>query len=238
MTGPEKTEARKVKILEAAAKVFAKKGFQDATIAEIAKTSGASEASIYDYFTTKENLLFSIPLELMRQLHATMEYHLKLIRGSLNKVYAVLNMQLLFYKEHPEFTSVLMLLLKHNRRFIDTESHKEIRKNLKLFDRIIVEGIESGEFRPDINPYYVRSSFIGAMEHIIVNWLMVGNPKDLMEASDQMFDMCVKLLMKNEAAHGCPLLNNQKNLYDAFLNSQNYDGKEKSSSSRRANPEE
>jgi len=214
MTGPEKTEARKVKILEAAAKVFSEKGFQDATIAEIAKTSGASEASIYDYYTTKENLLFSIPLELMRQLHEKMEFHLKLIRGSLNKVYAILNMQLLFYNEHPEFTAVLMLILKHNRRFIDTESHKEIRKNLRVFDRIITEGIESGEFRSDINPYYVRSTFIGTMEHIIINWLMLGKPKDLMEASDQMFDICVKLLTRNEAAPGCPLMDTLKKNQD------------------------
>jgi TetR/AcrR family fatty acid metabolism transcriptional regulator len=206
MTGLEKIEARKVNILEAAAKVFSKKGFQDATISEIAKTSRTSEASIYDYFTTKENLLFSIPLELMRQLHEVMEYHLLLIRGSINKVYAVLNMQLMFYKDHPEFTAVLLLILKHNRRFIDTESHKEIRKNLRIFDRIIEEGIESGEFRKDINPYYVRSTFIGTLEHIIINWLMVGNPKDLMEASDQLFDICVRLLQKDDKIQACPFM--------------------------------
>ncbi len=206
MAGLEKTEARKIKILEGAAKVFSKKGFQDATISEIAKTSRTSEASIYDYFTTKENLLFSIPLELMRQLYEVMEYHLKLIRGSINKVYAVMNIQLLFYQEHPEFTAVLLLILKHNRKFIDTESHKEIRKNLRMFDQIIEEGIQSGEFRQNINPYYVRSIFIGTMEHIVINWLMVGNPKNLTDASDQLFDMCVRLLQKDEKAPVCSLM--------------------------------
>lgn len=206
MTGLEKLEARKVKILETAAKVFSKKGFQDATISEIAKASRTSEASIYDYFTTKENLLFSIPLELMRQLHDVMEYHLKLIRGSINKVYAVMNMQLMFYQEHPEFTAVLLLILKHNRRFIDTESHKEIRKNLRIFDRIIEEGVQAGEFRKNINPYYVRSTFIGTMEHIVINWLMVGNPKNLLDASDQLFDICGKLLEKDEKLPVCPLM--------------------------------
>ena len=209
MTGLEKIEARKVKILETAAKVFSKKGFQDATIAEIAKVSRTSEASIYDYFTTKENLLFSIPLELMRQLHAVMEYHLKLIRGSINKVYAVLNMQLMFYQEHPEFTAVLLLILKHNRKFIDTESHKEIRKNLRIFDQIIEEGAQSGEFRKDINPYYVRSVFIGTLEHIVINWLMVGNPKNLMDASDQLYDICVRLLKKDSDRPACPFLGGQ-----------------------------
>jgi len=209
MTGLEKIEARKVKILETAAKVFSKKGFQDTTISEIAKASRTSEASIYDYFTTKENLLFSIPLELMRQLHTVMEYHLQLIRGSINKVYAVLNMQLLFYQEHPEFTAVLLLILKHNRKFIDTESHQEIRKNLRIFDRIIAEGIASGEFRKDINPYYVRSTFIGTLEHIVINWLMVGNPKNLLEASDQLFDICVRLLQKEKKIQDCPLMADQ-----------------------------
>ena len=96
MTGQEKVEARKIKILEAAAKVFAGKGFQDATISEIANAAGTSEATIYDYFATKEGLLFSIPLGPVQQLRETAEFHLRLIKGAANKIRAFLYLQLLF----------------------------------------------------------------------------------------------------------------------------------------------
>ncbi len=57
----KKTEDRKRRILGTAAKVFSEKGFNEATISEIAKRSKISEASIYEYFATKERLLFAIP---------------------------------------------------------------------------------------------------------------------------------------------------------------------------------
>jgi len=47
--------------MDAALRIFAEKGFQNATITEISKEAGVSEATIYEYFGTKEDLLFAIP---------------------------------------------------------------------------------------------------------------------------------------------------------------------------------
>lgn len=207
MTGPEKTEARKIKILEAATKIFSEKGFQDATISEIAKAAGVSDAFVYEYFNTKENLLFSIPSQHMQKLHQDLEFHLKLIRGAVNKLHATLYMQLLYYNDHPEFTAVLMLILKHNRKFIDTEAHKEIRNYLKIVDRCIAEGTDSGEIPADINPYYLRATLIGSLEHIVINWLLRGKPKNLMDAFEPMFHVCLNLIQKKTQIAECPLLN-------------------------------
>ena len=95
----DRTEARKQNLLRAAARVFARKGFLDGTIPEIARESGVSEASIYDYYSTKEGLLFAIPIEAIKQLEETITFHLKLIRGTPNRLRAMLYLQLLFYKE-------------------------------------------------------------------------------------------------------------------------------------------
>jgi len=50
----------KEKIMEAALQVFAEKGFQETTISEISKKAGVADATIYEYFEGKEDLLFSI----------------------------------------------------------------------------------------------------------------------------------------------------------------------------------
>lgn len=55
------TEARRQQILDAATQVFAEKGFDRATIADIARAAGIAEGSIYNYFKNKEDLLISIP---------------------------------------------------------------------------------------------------------------------------------------------------------------------------------
>jgi AcrR family transcriptional regulator len=57
-------EARRNQILDAAAQVFAEKGFHRATTREIASTAGISEGTIYNYFDNKESLLIGIMVRL------------------------------------------------------------------------------------------------------------------------------------------------------------------------------
>ncbi len=52
--------ARRNQILDAAMKVFAEKGFDRATIRDIAKTAGIADGTIYNYFDNKEGLLIGI----------------------------------------------------------------------------------------------------------------------------------------------------------------------------------
>jgi AcrR family transcriptional regulator len=51
-----KTEARRHDILEAAAQVFLERGYEAASMAEIASRSGGSKATLYNYFDSKEEL--------------------------------------------------------------------------------------------------------------------------------------------------------------------------------------
>lgn len=60
------SEARRTQILEAATRVFARKGFDRATITDIARAARLSEGSIYNYFRSKEELLVHIPHHLVR----------------------------------------------------------------------------------------------------------------------------------------------------------------------------
>lgn len=57
---------RKTQILTAAAQVFADKGFERATIADIARVAGLAEGSIYNYFKNKGDLLVSIPRQIVQ----------------------------------------------------------------------------------------------------------------------------------------------------------------------------
>jgi TetR/AcrR family fatty acid metabolism transcriptional regulator len=52
---------------------------------------------------------------------------------------------------------------------------------IRILDRVIMEGMESGDFRTDIDPYSLRSSMPGAMEDVVTNWLMLGHPENLLD---------------------------------------------------------
>ena len=186
-----KTEERKKQIIKAAAKVFAERGFKDSTISEISKKASISEASIYEYFTTKEGLLFSIPTESAKDLFGLMEFHLKLIKGSANKLRAIVYLFMDSYENNSEFASIMMLILKHNRKFLDTEGHTAIKKGIKNINTILDEGIASGEFKKDLNVYLVRSMILGTIEHLTTNWIMTGTPVKLLDYVDPIIDTLI-----------------------------------------------
>ncbi len=147
-----KIEIRKKNIIDTATKVFSQRGFQEATITEIAKEAKVSEASIYEYFSTKEGLLFSIPAESSQTLFDLMAFHLKLIRGAANKLRAIVFLFMDSYQNSPDFAAVLMLFLKHNKKFLDTKGHHAIKEGIKQITQVIEEGIAANEFRSDL--YY------------------------------------------------------------------------------------
>ena len=68
MADHSRTKSRKDRIMDAALRIFAEKGFQNATISEISKEAGVSEATIYEYFGTKEELLFAIPEKVSQRI--------------------------------------------------------------------------------------------------------------------------------------------------------------------------
>jgi AcrR family transcriptional regulator len=68
-------KARRAQILDAAAEVFAEKGFARATTKEVASKAGVSEGTIYNYFGSKEDLLIGLMNRLgdvqLRRMHFT-----------------------------------------------------------------------------------------------------------------------------------------------------------------------
>ncbi|MBW2410629.1 MAG: TetR/AcrR family transcriptional regulator, partial [Deltaproteobacteria bacterium] len=175
----KKIEERKTQILKAAERVFAQKGFNQSTISEVAHEAGVSDATIYEYFSTKEELLFSIPLETTRQGKIALEDHLSYIRGAANKLRGIIYGYLRFYQNHPEYASVALLILKQNREFLKTEAYQLIREWSREIVNIVKEGIDSDEFKPDTNPYLVRSMILGTIEHCVTSWLLLGRYRNL-----------------------------------------------------------
>jgi TetR/AcrR family fatty acid metabolism transcriptional regulator len=202
MPSQKRLKARKEQILKAAGKVFAKKGFHEATISEIAREAGLSDATIYEYFSTKEELLFSIPRETTRKGMERMKGYLNFIRGAGNKIRAIIYHYLWFYQNEPDYASVVMLVLKQNRKFLETEEYQIIRDGFRGILTVIDEGIASGEFRPDTDPYLVRQVILGTMEHIVIRWLLLGKPKDLTEYADPLTDMITKGIQKGGEQRG------------------------------------
>ena len=52
----------------------------------------------------------------------------------------------------------------------------------------VEEGIQNGEFRPDINAYLVRAMIWGTIEHLVTRKSLLGKPQDLLSLADDVVD--------------------------------------------------
>jgi AcrR family transcriptional regulator len=187
-----KKENRREQIIKAAEDVFSKKDFQTATISDVAKQAGVSDATIYEYFTSKEELLFSIPRANIENSKTILEDHLLYIKGAANRLRGIIYHLLSYYQDNAEFAAISLMILKTSRKFMETETYTYLREYYQIIINTINEGIETGEFKNDINPHFVRSAILGTIEFIVVRWLMKGAPEDKtkpVESVDYLFNL-------------------------------------------------
>ena len=172
-------------ILKSAEEIFAAVGFHDATISSIANKAKVSEATIYEYFDSKENLLFSIPAELIKKHRMESEAILEYIHGAEGKLKALIYRELKLYAINPNYAKISMLILKTNRNFLATEAYRIVQESARLWIQVIEEGIKNGEFREDIQPYLGRAMIWGAIEHLVIRQSLLGKPEDLLSLADE-----------------------------------------------------
>jgi TetR/AcrR family transcriptional regulator, fatty acid metabolism regulator protein len=191
MTVQPKFEIRRGQILNAAEKIFAQKGYIEATISDVAREAKVSEATIYEYFPSKEDLLFSIPGETVSKSKERIEFTLQFIRGASNRLRAVIYHYLWFYDNHPDYAAVTMMILKQNRKFLEEKAYQDIRETSRIILQVIQEGIAAGEFRADINPHLIRSVILGTIEHMLTRRILLGKPETLVGFTDPLADLVV-----------------------------------------------
>jgi AcrR family transcriptional regulator len=175
-------------ILKGAESIFAKKGFHEATISEIAKKSKVSEATIYEYFSSKEELLFSIPAQTTHQYVEKNREILKYIQGAASKLRFLIYRHLGLYAENPDYANIVMLILKGHRNFQKTDAYKIVQSTARITTQVLEEGIQNGEFRSDIKPHLVRAMIWGTVEHLVTRKCLLGKPADLLGLADDIID--------------------------------------------------
>ena len=202
MANSNRKDNRKNEIIDAALKVFSEKEYQDATISEITKLVGISEATMYEYFSSKEDLLFAIPGKITAEAIDFIEQILPYIRGAEGKIKAIVQNYLTVCQNNPEYTSLVMLQLKTNKNFRLTEAFKIIRKGSRILLDCIREGIEDGTFKSTTDPYLEKAIILGTIEHLCTRWRMKGSPGNLIEHGDRIVNSVLHgIVEKKDARH-------------------------------------
>lgn len=181
-------------ILGGALTVFAAKGFDSATISAICKEAQVSDATLYEYFASKEDVLFAISEVYTRRELERMTAIAHYVHTPRERMRLVIQGYLEFYENNPLYTSVALLTLKGNRRFVASASYEPIRASARTIVQAFTQGVEAGVFRSELDAYLVRNMVLGFIEHLTTQWLLLGRPEHIADCRDTIFDMVMRAI--------------------------------------------
>jgi TetR/AcrR family fatty acid metabolism transcriptional regulator len=196
-TSPSADRKRQL-IIESAERIFATRGFHDTTIADISNDSGVHEASIFQYFKTKENLIVTVPERHLKETLAGITEHLQGMKGAEPKIRKLLWHQLRDCSVNKNYTSILLRELRTLPAFYQSPAYEMIREYSAFAVEAIREGIQDQEVDAEIEVILVLDMIFGAIDSIVLRWLFFGDPYDPNEAADALCSLIKAAIWRRE----------------------------------------
>lgn len=182
---------KKGRIMAAAEEIMSLKGLSESTISEISRTAGVADSIIYQYFRGKEDLLFSIPAERMKEVLTLLEEALQGILGAESRLGKMMWFHLQYNDNHPGYSRILLFECRSSKDFYQTPAYQMVRKYAGVLLGIVEQGIQDRVFRSDINSRLVRDIVLGTLNCETISCFAIG---EIMESTSD-FDDIVNLVL-------------------------------------------
>ncbi len=167
--GNRKKRGKEASILDAAEKHFAEGGYLKTTTMEIARSAEVAEATLYEYFKNKEDILFSTLRHRFNEHLQSMDEFF-IMRTPAEKLERFVREHFFFYLKHPAFLKTFISAGVYNERFYQSRAYDDFLRYLEIIDRILEEGKKDGNFRPDISNRVFKNLFFGGFSHMMLRW--------------------------------------------------------------------
>ena len=166
----KRKEKKKKRIIQAAADIFAKKGYSGAAVSDIATQADVGKGTIYEYFDSKEDLFFAVFKWYSEKTGAAAVVSISALGGSAAQRLEGLNESLMGLWD--EIKNVFALAMEFwaasssalmRQRF--QAAFKQLYHDFRsIVSALIHDGIKSGEFREDVNPEAVAAALVGTWD--------------------------------------------------------------------------
>jgi TetR/AcrR family fatty acid metabolism transcriptional regulator len=185
------------RIIDAATKVFAKKGFYNSKVSEIAHEAGIADGTIYIYFNHKDDILISLFEEKMKEVLDNMKKQISLESDPLKKIEKFALVHLKLIQDNKDIAEIIQVELRQSSKFMKNYRNTKFFEYLDLIGHIIQEGKEKGLVREDILPGIAKRAFFGALDEMSRFWVLSKRPKyDIETASRQISSFFINGIKK------------------------------------------
>ena len=172
-----KNQDKHSKIIKAAIKVFAKNGFYNSRVSEIAKEAQVADGTVYLYFKNKDDILISLFEEEMDKIIKNMKESIEKESNPIDKIKRFALIHLTMVRDNRNLAEVIQVELRQSSKFMREYKNRKFIEYLNIISRIIQEGKEEGYFGDDVMPGLVKRSFFGALDELSTMFLFAPKSK-------------------------------------------------------------
>jgi AcrR family transcriptional regulator len=197
MTQAEEPAVRR-RLVTAATRLFAEKGYENASVQEIVAAAGVTKGSMYHYFQAKDDLLFEIYHRVLTMQIDRLE---RLAAGPgtpVDRLRAVTVDVVVTTIEHLDDTTVFfrsMHLLEPGKQ---ATVRDERRRYHERFRAVVEEGQRTGLFRTDVSADLAVHFFFGSVHHLHA-WYRADGPMNAAQVGNVFAQLLIDGLLVDGA---------------------------------------
>jgi len=163
------------RILKAAIRVFARKGFYATRVSEIAKAAGVADGTIYLYFKNKDDVLISLFEERITRLIAVIrEIAAAHDRPVLDRLQQIIGVQLGQMEGRRDLAEVVTVNLRQSTKLLKQYAAPLFAEYLDVISNLVAEGQARGEIRTDVSSAVAARALYGSLDGVLLTWAMTA----------------------------------------------------------------
>jgi len=176
-------------ILRAATLVFARNGYFNAKVSDIAGEAGIADGTVYLYFKSKEEILHSIFDRAMEKFIAEAKEELGKLSTPGEKIRRIAQLHLERLGADRDSAIVFQVELRGSTKFMEEFSAAGLAKYLDLIRKTFEEGQKAGVFRRSLNAKVCTKMLYGALDEMATNWILSKKTYPLAPMADAVLDV-------------------------------------------------
>ena len=179
-------------ILEAAIKVFARQGFYQSTVAQIAREAGVADGTIYLYFKNKDDILVQFFNYRTKQVFDRFRAAVNQADNSQDKLRSLIRRHLTEFQRDRNMAVVYQVETHQNSRLAEAQIREMSQMYQDIVSEIVETGQQEGSIRKDLYVGLVKRFILGAVDEVINTWLHSDKNYDLVSMADPLVDLFVR----------------------------------------------
>jgi TetR/AcrR family fatty acid metabolism transcriptional regulator len=184
-----KTDDKRRRILDAAVKVFARKGYFASRVADVAGAAGIADGTIYLYFRTKDDVLVSLFDEVMAEHLTAARAELRAIRGAPARLRAIAERHLRLLGGNRDLAVVFQVELRQSTKFMERFTASWLKDYFALLQEVIEQGQREGTIRKQLSRTLAAKAFFGALDEMVTSWVLSRKGYDLAQLAGSVVDL-------------------------------------------------